>query len=64
ILNALPEDQLIKLYELLTQTVDQMRMGIEKMDEEAQEAYDQIQNDELKELIQEDGEQSTENEEE
>ncbi|MCY8549296.1 hypothetical protein MOD25_05165 [Bacillus haynesii] len=64
ILNALPEDQLTKVYELLTQTVDQIRINIEKMDEEAQEAYDQIQNGELKELIQEDGEQSTENKEE
>ena len=48
LLNALPEAEVTKVYELLTQTVEAFRANLEASDEEAEAFLAQIENDEIK----------------
>lgn len=50
ILNELPEDEVVKIYELITQTVDIMKDNFDAMEAEAQAVADQIENENVKEL--------------
>lgn len=49
LLNALPEAEVTKVYELLTQTVESFRANLEASEEEAEAFLEQIQNEEVKE---------------
>ncbi|GIN66336.1 hypothetical protein FKN04_12375 [Bacillus glycinifermentans] len=63
IIDALPESEVVKVYEVLAQTVDQLRENLESIDDdEVQEVVDQIENEELKEMIEGNGEQDSSDE--
>jgi hypothetical protein len=51
ILNELPEDEVVKVYELITQTVDVMKENYDAMEEEASSIVEQIENEQVKELF-------------
>ncbi|MFQ3543655.1 hypothetical protein Q7A53_06185 [Halobacillus rhizosphaerae] len=51
ILNVLPEDETNKIFELLKQTVENIKSNVEEAEKEAMELADQISNEELKEMI-------------
>jgi len=49
IINAMPEDEVVKMYELLTNTVNKMTENLEELDIEA--LAEQVENPELKEAL-------------
>lgn len=51
ILNELPEDEVVKVYELITQTVDVMKDNYDEMEAEVERIANQIENEEVKELF-------------
>lgn len=55
ILNLMPEQEVVKIYETLSASVDRMNKNIEEMREEARKLADKLENKEVKELL-EDGE--------
>jgi hypothetical protein len=63
ILNALPEEEVKKVYVLLTQTIENFRESLEASEEEAESFLEQVENEEVKELARKavglDGEQDT-----
>lgn len=58
ILNLMPEEEVAKIYELLSATVDRMRENIEEADEEAKLLADKVENPVLKEMLLNESEQS------
>lgn len=63
ILNALPEEEVQKIYELLTMTVENFRASLEDAEKEAESFLEQIENEEVKKhaekVVGVDGEQDT-----
>lgn len=51
LLNALPQDEVTKVYELLTQTVENFKATLEDSEKEAEAFLAQIENEEVKEMI-------------
>lgn len=64
ILNALPELEVQKVYELLTQTVENFRASLEADEEEAETFLEQIENEEVKEMVEVNDEKDTAGQEE
>ncbi|MFS0905807.1 hypothetical protein AB3N02_22550 [Priestia aryabhattai] len=58
LLNELPEEELTKVFELLTQTVDNVRTNLEEAEAEADRILEMVQNDEVKEMIEDNGEEA------
>lgn len=50
-LNALPEDEVEKIYELLTSVINNMKANIEEAEKEAEALSDKIENQQVKEMI-------------
>jgi hypothetical protein len=53
VLNALPEEEVKKVYELLTQTVENFRASLEASEEEAETFLEQVENEEVKDMAKE-----------
>lgn len=51
IVNELPEDEVVKIYELLTQTVDSLNNNLKMAEAEAKLVEEELENEEVKELI-------------
>lgn len=51
IVNELPEDEITKIYELLTKTVNNMETSIVEAEEEAKKLANQVENKEIKDMI-------------
>ncbi|PGO60720.1 hypothetical protein [Priestia megaterium] len=64
IVNALPEDEVVKVYELLNTALDGIRENMEEAEKEAEAIADQLENEEVKELITGNGEETTETDQE
>lgn len=51
ILNELPEDEVVKVYELITRTVDVLKENIDNLEAEALALSEKVENEEVKELL-------------
>jgi len=51
IVNELPEDEVTKIYELLTKTVNNMNANIEEAERESSRLVDKVENKEVKDMI-------------
>lgn len=58
ILNLMPEDEVFKVYELLSETVNRMRENIAEADEETRKLAEKVENPVLKEMLLNESEQS------
>lgn len=52
IVNLMPENEVIKMYETLTASVERMNLNIEEMLKESEKVLEKIENKEIKELLQ------------
>lgn len=59
ILNALPEEEVTKVYELLTKTIESFKDGLEKSELDAEALSKQIENEEVREMVGLNGEEDT-----
>lgn len=51
ILNALPEEEVTKIYELLTQVINRLKTNIEEAEKEAEVISNDIENSQVKEML-------------
>lgn len=56
---GLPEEEVGKVYELITETVQRLNSNIDEAEAEARRVAEQIQNEEIKEMIEENGKEET-----
>lgn len=51
LINALPEEEVVKVYELITATVDNLKTNLDEYEAEALALSEQVENEEVKELL-------------
>jgi hypothetical protein len=51
LINILPEQEVTSVFELVTESVNNMRMNLEELEKEAERLSEQIENQELKEML-------------
>lgn len=59
IVNLMPENEVIKMYETLNSSIERMNLNIEEMLKESEKILEKVENKEIKELLQ-DGEKKSE----
>lgn len=59
IVNLMPENEVIKMYETLNASIERMNLNIEEMLKESEKVLEKVENKEIKELLQ-DGEKKSE----